>query len=241
MDNQQYSLDNIRNKAKKVKRELDITHTQALEVIAKKLGYSNWTHCCRTLSGSNVIEVKPIIETAQLGFSDWLKKQKNRDSPLGDLAKDMISDCNWPSGNSLETYQDYLLTLNVPLGATKALNAAWVSYKGYLKKQLHPRPKVVNDKNKVRILNNLPKIVYLKNIRPVHISKRTIEKFNPGDLAWISWEGRKAIPVTILDVDDRHYTFKIERPIKKAGNQHYLLLDEVRSTPELACLNYVTL
>ena len=58
--------------------------------------------------------------------------------------------------------------------------------------------------------------------------------------AWISWNGVKAIPVTVLEADERFYTFKIERPLKKAGNQHYVRLDEVCSTPELACINHIT-
>jgi hypothetical protein len=75
---------------------------------------------------------------------------------------------------------------------------------------------------------------------PIHFRDRTAEKFVPGDKAWISWNGKKAIPVTITKVDDRHYTFRIERPLKKVGSVHFLFLDEVRSTPELACRNYVT-
>lgn len=62
-----------------------------------------------------------------------------------------------------------------------------------------------------------------------------------GDKAWISWNGRKAIPITIIELDERHYSFKVERPVKDAGNEYYLRLDEVRSTPELACLNRVTI
>lgn len=84
------------------------------------------------------------------------------------------------------------------------------------------------------------KIVFISNITPLHYSHRSAEKFNPRDKAWISWDGRKGIPVTILEVDDRHYTFRIERPLKDTGNKHFLFLDEVRSTPELACINHVT-
>lgn len=84
------------------------------------------------------------------------------------------------------------------------------------------------------------KIVFVKNVKPLHYSKRTIERFVPGDKAWVSWEGSKAIPVTILEVDERYYTFKTERPLKQNGNKYYLRFDEVRSTPELACINHVT-
>jgi len=83
-------------------------------------------------------------------------------------------------------------------------------------------------------------IVIVKNIKPIHFENRTIEKFDVGDKAWISWDGRKAIPVTITEVTERNYSFKIEKPLKNKGNEHFLFLDEVRSTPELACMNRVT-
>jgi len=89
--------------------------------------------------------------------------------------------------------------------------------------------------------SDLRRITIVKNIKPIHFDKRTSENFNVGDKAWISWNGRKAFPVTITEVTDRNYSFNIERPLKHKGNNHFLFLDEVRSTPELACINYVTL
>ena len=83
-------------------------------------------------------------------------------------------------------------------------------------------------------------VTYVKGITPLHYMKRDVEKFDVGDEAWISWDGKKALPVIITEVDEPYYSFKIERPLKQAGNEHYLRLDEVRSTPELACLNRVT-
>lgn len=84
------------------------------------------------------------------------------------------------------------------------------------------------------------KSITIKGITPLHYTQRSTEKFNVGDNAWISWNGRKALPVVITEVDNIYYTFQIEHPKKHAGNEHYLRLDEVRSTPELACLNCVT-
>ncbi len=83
------------------------------------------------------------------------------------------------------------------------------------------------------------KSVSVSEIVPLHYTKRTVEPFVIGDKAWISWGGKKALPVEIINVDDRHYTVSIEHPKKYVGKQHVLYLDEVRSTPELACLNYV--
>lgn len=70
--------------------------------------------------------------------------------------------------------------------------------------------------------------------------KRKAEKFNPKIKPRYHRTGRKAIPVTILKVEDRHYTFRLERPPKNAGSEHYLFLDKVRSTREFGCLNFVT-
>ena len=83
-------------------------------------------------------------------------------------------------------------------------------------------------------------IVILENIKPIHFEKRTPEKFKVKDKAWISWDGKKAIPVTVTEVTEHNYSIKIEKPFKNKGNQHSLFLDEVRSTPELACMNCVT-
>ncbi|MDP1810724.1 MAG: YozE family protein [Sediminibacterium sp.] len=240
MQNQTYTLDYIKRQAKNLKKERGITHTQALELTAKANGFSNWMHCQKVLSQQTIREVKTEIvkELLQLSFTDWLKKHKNRNSPLGDLASDMLGDKTWPSYDTLEEYRGYLnLGRNASLAAIEALDNAWKSYKGYLRrKNSHnpSKPKPTTPKPK----NHDPRVItFVSNVTPIHYSKRTIEKFNVGDKAWISWDGRKAIPVTVLEVDDRTYNFRIERPLKKAGDQYHLFLDEVRSTPELACLN----
>ncbi len=186
-------------------------------------------------------EVTPLAEP-EPNFADWLAKQKNRDSPLGDLAqKRGFEDRNdvWPSYESLEDYQDYLKLNQAPIGAIATLEKAWKTYKAFLKRKqspnLHKRTfKPVLKKHDPRT------IVFVKNITPLHYSKRTIEHFVAGNKAWISWEGRKAIPVTVLKADEFSCTFRIERPLKKAGDEHNVRLDEVRSTPELACINYIT-
>ena len=186
-------------------------------------------------------EAATIVEP-ELSFSNWLTKQKNRDTPLGDLAnKRGFSDKTqpWPSYDNIEDYQDYLLENHPPLGAMEALKRAWKSYQAYLQKKGSPSS-MKKVKRSDQDKDDTRKIVFVKNVKPLHYSKRTIERFVPGDKAWVSWEGSKAIPVTILEVDERYYTFKTERPLKQNGNKYYLRFDEVRSTPELACINHVT-
>lgn len=234
------SLAYFKRLAKKLKKERNITHVQALDLVAKENGYSNWKHCLRELSKQPVQKVKPIIEEVVLSFTDWLKKHKNRNSPLGDLATDALRDKGWPSYNTLEKYRDYLHFRSASYNAITALERAWKSYTAFLKRKKLPKSNSPVVKKSIVKKHDIRKIVYVSNTIPLPFTKRTAEKFNPGDPAWISWDGRKAIPVTIVEVDERHYTFKTERPLQKAGSQHYVFLDEVRSTPELACINHVT-
>jgi hypothetical protein len=230
----------FKRQAKKLKKERNITHTEALDVIAKENGYSNWIHCCRSLNEQPVSEIKSTREKFQLSFTDWLKKHTNRDSPLGDLATDALRDKGWPSYSTLQDYRNYLSFKGAVYGAITALERAWKSHKAYLRRKTAPTSTKSKTKKSIIKRPDTRTIVFVSNVTPLHYTKRTIEKFNSGDPAWISWDGRKAIPVTIVEVDDIYYTFRIERPLKKAGNEHYLRLDEVRSTPELACINRVT-
>lgn len=241
MTTQIYTLANFKSKAKKLKIELNISHIAALEILAKQSGFSNWIHCQRSLSTQSNIVIPSIEQISELSFNDWLKRHKNRDSPLGDLSKQMLANSTWPSYNSLDEYLEYFMTQHFRRGASQAIEDAWKSYKRYIKTKNSQKNKEIIRRKSASKFDLIPKISYQKNITPLHISKRDIEKFNVGDSAWISWDGRKAIPVKIAEVDDNGYSVKIERPINKAGNIHSLFLDEVRSTPELACLNRVTL
>jgi len=240
MNNHGYTLDNIRNQAKKVKKERNISHSTALDLVARNLGYSNWGHCHKSLSLPMKISDELEKGKISLDFNSWLVHQKNRNSPLGDLAQEMLKNETWPTYTTLEEYQAYFNTQDFPLGASRALHEGWKSYKRYVKSLSAPKSIKAKSIGQVPIKSKFPKMVIIKKATPIPFTKRTVEKFNPGDLAWISWNGRKAIPVTIIDVDERHYTFRVERSLKKAGNKHFLFLDEVRSTPELACMNYVT-
>lgn len=236
MESNNHTISFYKLESKKLKRELGIRHTEALDITAKKYGFSNWKHCLRSC------DAKPepsdnII--AHVTFTDWLSKQVNRDSPLGDLARDVKTDSTWPSFDSFEQYESYLRSKGAARDAMYALKNAWKSYNANLKRSLLPNKdkivaKIPTPKNDIR------KIVFVKNVIPLHYSKRIPEKFNVGDEAWISNDGRKAIPVVITEVDERHYSFRVERPLKNAGDEYYYRLDEVRSTPELACLNRLT-
>jgi YozE SAM-like fold len=235
------TIDYIKRLAKKIKKEKSITHTQALDFISIEHGYFNWKHYLNILSKNTNNDVKVVIDLFQITFTEWLKKHKNRNSPLGDLASDMLRDREWPSYNSLEDYNAYLHMKNASNGATEALKRAWKTYIAFLKKKNSPVSDILHIKKGSPKNYDLRKIVFEKNLISLQFKDRTIEKFSPSDKAWISWDGRKAIPVSIVKVDDRNYTIRIERPLKNEGNEHVLFLDEVRSTPKLACINHVTM
>ncbi|RZJ92302.1 MAG: hypothetical protein EOO20_02300 [Chryseobacterium sp.] len=240
MNTQKYTLENIKKQARKQKKQLGITHTEALELVSKNLGYASWIHCQRSINSGRIIPENEPTEIIQLNFNEWLKKHRNRDSPLGDLSQEMLKNSGWPLYKTLKEYQGYLLTLPLPRGASEAMLRAWKSYRAYLRRSKAPKSDKPRDAKPGVLRHDSRKVVLVKNAKPVHINKRTIEIFKACDLAWISWDGRKATPVTVLEADDRNYSLRIERPLKKSGTVHSLFLDEVRSTPELACANHVT-
>lgn len=241
MENTTPTIAYLKRQAKNIKKEKNISHTEALNIIAKTYGYSNWIHCLRGLTQTGLPLGKSKTESFQLSFTEWLKRHKNRNSPLGDLASDAISDSAWPEYDSREHFRDYLFSKSASFDAISALERAWKSYKSYVRlKNTHSVCKPKKKSTPLKI-HDARKIVFVRKAQPIPYPERTVEKFNSGDKAWISWDGKKAIPVTILEVDEQRYTFRVERPNTKAGDEHYLFLDEVRSTPEFACRNYVTL
>ncbi len=136
--NKKINIFYLKRQAKKLKKELNITHTEALDLIAKKNDYSNWKHCIAELKKQPVQNVVLSEEILSLSFTDWLKKHKKRDSPLGDLATDALADKNWPMYNTLAEYQHYLTFRGASISALSALKNAWKSYKAYLRrKNLH--------------------------------------------------------------------------------------------------------
>lgn len=175
-----------------------------------------------------------------ISFTDWLKKHKNRNSPLGDLARDSMADPSWPQSSNITAYQNHLSIQRVHWKVQKVLTKAWKSYEAYIKRQNSPSAPRKQPSKKKPDLSSGRRVTYVKDAIPLSCGKRTIEKFQPGDEAWISWDGAKALPVIVTEMDEIYYTFRIERPLKDAGKEHFVRLDEVRSTPELACINYVS-
>lgn len=236
MKPQEHTINYYKLQAKRLKKQLGIQYIEALNKVAEIYGFSNWTDCQRKCSDKSIV---PKININLPSFTIWLQKQKNRQSPLGDLARDMIADKTWPLDGTHQIYSDYLDSRRASREAISTLKEAWKTYNNYLKRNLAPQQQKTSKKTSTAKADER-KIVIVKNVIPIHFEKRTVEAFEPGDKAWISRDGRKALPVTITEVTEHHYSFRMERPLRVAGTEHFLFLDEVRSTPELACINRVT-
>ncbi len=60
-----------------------------------------------------------------MSFTDWLLDQRHRDDPVGDLARDVAMDDDWPESDELEECSDYLMGKRA---AQAALHRAWSEY-----------------------------------------------------------------------------------------------------------------
>jgi uncharacterized protein YozE (UPF0346 family) len=65
-------------------------------------------------------------------FRAWLMRHVDEHSPIGDLARDVRDDAEWPGGEpeSFELYNEYLDSMNACEGALDALEEAWSRYEG---------------------------------------------------------------------------------------------------------------
>lgn len=64
-----------------------------------------------------------------VSFSAWLKKQKKRPDAVGDLARDVCRDPDWPArARKLLTFRRYLQDCGACEGAMESLERAWAEY-----------------------------------------------------------------------------------------------------------------
>ena len=67
--------------------------------------------------------------TKRLTFKRWLARQRKRDDPVGDLARDVFQDCRrWTSARTLKGVLSHLSSLGACRGAMKAAERAWVEF-----------------------------------------------------------------------------------------------------------------
>jgi uncharacterized protein YozE (UPF0346 family) len=61
-------------------------------------------------------------------FFQWLLNVSGQDSPIGDFANDVMEDIDWPNGNSLEIFINYLEERSASKEAVLACRRAWHYY-----------------------------------------------------------------------------------------------------------------
>ena len=77
----------------------------------------------------------PLPMEGSLSFTDWLMKHRNRNSPLGDLARGMVSDRSWPvDASTAEMYRSHLRSMHASSEAVQTLSRAWRTYQSFLKR-----------------------------------------------------------------------------------------------------------
>lgn len=142
MNNSNISIEFIKRQAKQIKKARNITHTQALELLAKEYGYSNWKDCVRSISRKTVREnsapdanALKIESRRSLDFTDWLIKHRNRNSRLGAFTRLVLGDKLWPIYTDLWNYRSYLHSRQADSSVIEALEKAWKSYRAYLRRK----------------------------------------------------------------------------------------------------------
>lgn len=62
-------------------------------------------------------------------FRAWLRQFRHQESAIGDLARDVLADQDWPRGpGSLARYESHLVSLDAIDGALDTLRAAWARF-----------------------------------------------------------------------------------------------------------------
>ncbi|GHF91881.1 YozE family protein [Streptomyces filamentosus] len=66
--------------------------------------------------------------TRSQSFTTWLKRHVKDDNAIGDLARDVAADPNWPSRMQLKGQREYLESLGAIPAAVATLERAWSLY-----------------------------------------------------------------------------------------------------------------
>ncbi|MGW5176333.1 YozE family protein [Streptomyces sp. NPDC004082] len=64
-------------------------------------------------------------------FTAWLKTQTDRDSGIGDLARDVAADSDWPSRKGRASQRAYLEDCGAIPAAIEMFKEAWIRYEAY--------------------------------------------------------------------------------------------------------------
>lgn len=70
------------------------------------------------------------MKTLKETFSEYLLRQVLRWDPVGDIAREVNDDPDWPSHvRDIDAFHRYLNTHHAPEAAHDALDAAWAEYR----------------------------------------------------------------------------------------------------------------
>ncbi|WP_330289127.1 YozE family protein [Streptomyces sp. NBC_00576] len=64
-------------------------------------------------------------------FTAWLKTHADQRNSIGDLARDVSADPDWPSGKGRQGQLDYLEECGAITAAMETLERAWTQYEAY--------------------------------------------------------------------------------------------------------------
>ncbi|MEU2507661.1 YozE family protein [Streptomyces sp. NPDC007863] len=67
--------------------------------------------------------------TGSQSFTTWLKSHVKDDNAIGDLARDVAMDPDWPSGKQLKGQREYLEGRGAISAAVETLERAWDLYR----------------------------------------------------------------------------------------------------------------
>jgi uncharacterized protein YozE (UPF0346 family) len=133
-------LDRFRREAKKLCREFSILHSEALDRIAVKNGFPNWSLLTKHSTGASTapavlraaaqaVDAHDTREAVRSPFHRWLDGQRDRNDPIGDLAKDILRDVTFPTSLSTRRELDeYLARFGIHV--TKSFRQAWREFNG---------------------------------------------------------------------------------------------------------------
>ncbi|WP_423600905.1 YozE family protein [Roseateles sp. MS654] len=98
----------------------------------------------RPLGAPNLLEAPARAQAAaheasRSSFHRWLERQKGRNSPTGDIARDILGDEGFPvTANTYEAAEAYLHSQFASSAAVKALKGAWLSFQTAQKRTKAP-------------------------------------------------------------------------------------------------------
>lgn len=68
-----------------------------------------------------------------MNFVEWISRLKDRNTPTGHLAGDIVSDKNFPAKNDRKLILTYLIENSACDDAIFAFKSAWKNYQAYLR------------------------------------------------------------------------------------------------------------